>query len=109
MIIDIEPGAKVNVPTQADFLVRMESAFSSGELAGVIPALEYRKYDGSAGEIAGSVSGTDFLFLVTPSIFSPGEWTINPRATVSSKVRRWPLPAVLVFGDPLTAGANCGC
>ncbi len=111
MIIDIQPGVRVNVPAQADFTVRTESSFSSGELGlpGTLVALEYQKFDGSQGEIEGTISNTDFLFLITPDLFVPGEWTINPRVKVSGYTRRWPQPAILNVGGPLIAGADCGC
>jgi hypothetical protein len=109
MIIEIAPDTRSNVPTGADFLARIESSFAAGELIGVIPLLKFRKWDGTSGEIIGTVNDTDFLFPITPEIFTPGEWTINPEATVSAKVHRWPRPAILVFEDPLTAGADCAC
>lgn len=109
MIIDIEPGSKVSVPTEADFLIRVANSFSSGELVGVTPVLEAKRYDGSEIQIAGTVVSTSFLFAVVPGAFDPGEWTINPVATVSAKVRRWPRPAILVFENPLIAGVDCGC
>lgn len=109
MIIDIEPGGKAKVPTDRDFLVRTATSFAGGELVGVIPVLEYAKWDGIRGTIDGEVSGTDFLFPVAPGNFTPGEWTVNFRAEVSGKVRGWPEPAILDFGDPLIARADCAC
>lgn len=109
MIIVIEPGGRAKVPTERDFLVRTATAFDPGELAGVIPVLQYRGFQGSAGEIPGTVDGVDFLFPIAPGDFSPGEWTINFKATVSGKVRGWLEPAVLDFEDPLVAGCVNAC
>ncbi len=111
MIITIEPGLKVNVPAASDFLVRVATAFSAGELAlpGTVVALEYQKFDGTAGEIAGTIDDTDLVFPIVPGQFTSGEWTINPRALVSGYVRRWPSPAILVVGAPLVQVVDCGC
>ena len=109
MIIDIQPGAKVKVPTDRDFQVRTATSFDPGELAGVTPVLQYARYDGVRGEIPGTVSGTDFLFPIAPGDFIVGESTINFKAIVSGKSRGWPEPAILDFGDPLVAGADCAC
>lgn len=108
MIIDIEPGGRAQVPTDRDFMVRTATSFDPGELAGVIPVLQYRSFDGSTDSIPGQVSGTDFLFPIAPGDFSSGEYTVNFQATVSGKSRGWPKPAILEFQDPLVAGCNHG-
>lgn len=109
MNIEISPGVRTAIPAGADFPVRIESSFSAGQLVGVTPYLEYRRWDGASGEVAGIVSGTDFVFQVTAGLFTPGEWTLNFRALVSGLTSRWPEPAILVVGDPLSEGVNCGC
>jgi hypothetical protein len=109
MIIDIEPGSKVKVPTKRDFIVRTATSFDPGELVAVVPVLEYARYDGASGEINGTVDTADFLFPIVPGLFTPGEWTVNFRAVVSGKTRGWPQPAILDFGDPLAAGCENGC
>ncbi len=111
MIIEIEPGARVTVPSDSDYQIRMETSFSALELsdAGTEIGLSYMGPTGVAGEITGSRSGTDVLFLVTPSQFSPGEWNINPRLKVSGFTRRWPISATLVVKGPTMPGVDCGC
>lgn len=109
MIIDIEPGGRAEVPTDADFLIRTATSFSAGELIGVMPVMQFRRYDGAPQDITGVVSNTDFLFAVTPAIFTEGEWTANPRAVVDGKVRRWPESTTLIFKDPLSGVPACAC
>jgi len=109
MIIEIAPGLRTRLATDADFIARIETPFSTGQLSGVTPYMEYRKFDGVSGQVAGTVSGTEFLFDITPGLFTPGEWTVNFTAVVTGKKRRWASPAILVFGDPLVEDLDCNC
>lgn len=107
MIIEITPGVKTKVPTASDFTAKIDTPFSVGQLSGVTPYMDYRKFNGVSGSLAGVVNGTQFHFEITPELFTAGEWTINFRAVVSSKTRRWACPAILAFGDPLTEVCDC--
>lgn len=108
MIIEMAPGQRIRVPTNRDFRVRTATSFLAGDLAGVIPILQYRDYHGIDGEIVGSVSNTDFIFQIVSGIFSPGEYTVNFLAVVAGIAMGWQEPVILDFEDPLKGGCFHG-
>jgi hypothetical protein len=87
MILDVEAGDAVEIPVNADLTLRIKSPFTESELATATLTVECTDPNDVLSEVPASADGTDVLLAITPGMFTPGLWELNPVAVVAGKVR----------------------